>query len=144
VIPTRNCANVSLDRAKRPGASNSRPLTQNTRLVPRDQSSATARVTITLDGSPGTQPEPPAGTVIRVYRHTPADHFTIAPNALARGRLPVPLRALARCLPIHLLSLPAGWEITRPLPELSGTHGMSHTPGWRERHGSVLLAPTIV
>jgi hypothetical protein len=59
------------------------------------------------------EPEPPAGTVIRVYRHTPADHFTIVPNTLARGRLPVPLRALARCLLIHLLSLPAGWEITR-------------------------------
>jgi hypothetical protein len=59
------------------------------------------------------QPEPPAGTVIRVYRHTPADHFTIVPNAIARGRLPVPLRSLARCLLIHLLSLPPGWEITR-------------------------------
>ncbi len=49
------------------------------------------------------EPEPPTGTVIRVYRHTPADHFTIVPNAIARGRLPVPLRSLARCLLIHLL-----------------------------------------
>ncbi len=51
--------------------------------------------------------------MIRVYRHPPADHFTLLPNAIARGLLPVPLRCLARCMLIPLLSLPAGWEITR-------------------------------
>lgn len=43
----------------------------------------------------------------------PADRFMIITNDFMRGKLPVPLRALARCLLGHLLSLPAEWDMFR-------------------------------
>jgi hypothetical protein len=43
----------------------------------------------------------------------PADRFMIVTNDFMRGKLPVPLRSLARCLLGHLLSLPEVWEMYR-------------------------------
>jgi hypothetical protein len=44
---------------------------------------------------------------------SPTDRFLIVENDFARGKLPVPLRALDRVLLLHLLSLPAGWKGAR-------------------------------
>lgn len=52
-------------------------------------------------------------TVATVRRTTVSEQFTIIPNAILRGRLPVPIHALARCILLHLLSLPEGWRINR-------------------------------
>lgn len=56
----------------------------------------------------------PTGAEVRVYRSTQADQFLIVSNALARNRLPgVQLTAVARCVLLHLLSLPPGWKTNR-------------------------------
>lgn len=41
---------------------------------------------------------------------SPEESFVIVSNDFARGRLPVPLRALERVLLLHLLSLSTGWR----------------------------------
>lgn len=53
----------------------------------------------------------------------PADRYTVVTNDFQRGRLPVPLRCVARCLLGYLLSLPADWSMDRPQLDESVTEG---------------------
>jgi hypothetical protein len=43
----------------------------------------------------------------------PADQYTVVTNAFQRGELPIPLKALARCLLAYMISLPNGWKLDR-------------------------------
>jgi hypothetical protein len=53
----------------------------------------------------------------------PADQFTIISNAFQRGQLPVPLKAVARCLLGYMISLPNGWEVNRAQLDASVIEG---------------------
>jgi hypothetical protein len=53
----------------------------------------------------------------------PADRYTVVTNDFQRGKLPVPLRCVARCLLGYLLSLPADWVMDRPQLDESVTEG---------------------
>ncbi|WP_280264642.1 hypothetical protein [Nocardia wallacei] len=54
------------------------------------------------------------GAEVRVYRHSANDRFVIIPNDMARNRMGGPkLTSVARCVLVHLLSLPPGWKTSR-------------------------------
>lgn len=53
----------------------------------------------------------------------PADRFMIVSNDFMRGQLPIPLRALARVLLGHTLSLPDGWTLDRTQLDASVMEG---------------------
>lgn len=52
-------------------------------------------------------------TVATVHRTHVGEQFLIVPNATCRGQLPIPLKVMARCILLHLLSLPEGWRMDR-------------------------------
>lgn len=53
----------------------------------------------------------------------PADQYTIVTNDFQRGKLPVPVRCVARCLLGYLLSLPAAWDMDRVQLDASVVEG---------------------
>lgn len=53
----------------------------------------------------------------------PADQYTIVTNDFQRGKLPVPVRCVARCLLGYLLSLPADWDMDRVQLDASVVEG---------------------